>query len=114
MCAEGKRWQVKGRRLTPENQSTGLGVIRNLPEQQFDYVLAIYFEEDFSVRAAYRIDHAAVVVHASYSNQQGGHVLSLKQSLLTDSRCADVTQIVRLAEQSLYGIVPASVCVANS
>lgn len=105
MCAEGKRWQVKGRRLTPENQKTGLSVIRNLSEQRFDYVLAIYFEEDFSVKTAYRIDHAAVVAHASYSKQQGGCVLSLKQALLADSRCVDVTQIVRLTEQSLYAIV---------
>jgi hypothetical protein len=106
ICIEGRRWQVKGRRLTPENQNTVLSVIRNLPEQGFDYVLAIYFEEDFSVRAAYRIDHAAVAAHASYSKQQGGCVLSLKQSLLADSRCVDVTQTVQLAEQTLYAAVP--------
>lgn len=62
------------RRLTPENSNTGLSVIRNLSEPAFDYVLAIYFAEDFSVRASYRIDHSAVFIHAGYSKQQGGHV----------------------------------------
>lgn len=108
MCGEGKRWQVKGRRLTPENSNTGLSVIRNLSEQGFDYVLAIYFDEDFSVRAAYRVDHAAVVIHAGYSKQQGGHVLRLKQSLLADPRCVDVTAIIRFSEQSLYSATPVS------
>ena len=55
ICSAGKRWQVKGRRLTAENPNTGLSVIRNLDEARFHYLLAIYFEEDFSVRSAYRV-----------------------------------------------------------
>jgi len=102
-CLAGKKWQMKGRRMTAENPTTGLSVIRNLEEVRFDYVLAIYFEEDFSVRAAYRVDHAAAQEHASYSKQQGGHVLTLKQALLADSRCMDVTPDVRRAERELWG-----------
>jgi hypothetical protein len=102
-CSAGKRWQVKGRRLTAENPSTGLSVIRNLGEARFHYLLAIYFEEDFSVRAAYRVDHAAVQEHAGYSKQQGGHVLRLKQALLADARCIEVTGDVRWAAAGWTG-----------
>jgi len=103
ICSAGKRWQVKGRRLTAENPNTGLSVIRNLAEVRFHYLLAIYFEEDFSVRAAYRVDHAAVQEHAGYSKQQGGHVLRLKQALLADTRCVEVTADVRRAAAGWTG-----------
>ena len=98
---------MKGRRPTAENSNTGLSVIRNLADAGFDYVLAIYFDEDFAVRAAYRIEHAAVVAHAGYSKQRGGHVLSLKQALLNDPRCVDVTQVLRRAETARYASIGA-------
>lgn len=103
ICSASKKWQVKGRRLTAENPNTGLSVIRNLDEARFHYLLAIYFEEDFSVRSAYRVDHAAVQEHAGYSKQQDGYVLKLKQALLDDTRCVDVTAEVRRAAAGWSG-----------
>jgi hypothetical protein len=91
----GKRYQIKSRRITPENPSTQLGVMRDLAESQFDYLLAVYFEQDFQVRAAYLVEHGAVVDHALFSKAQKGHILHAKTALLTDPRCRDVTVACR-------------------
>jgi len=87
----GRRYQIKSRRITSENPSTQLGVVRDLAEKQFEYLLAIYFEEDFQVRAAYLVEHRAVVDHALFSKAQKGHILHAKSALLSDPRCHDVT-----------------------
>jgi hypothetical protein len=87
----GQRYQIKSRRITPENSSTQLGVMRDLADKHFDYLLAIYFEEDFQVRAAYLVEHGAVVDHALFSKAQKGHILHAKSALLADPRCRNVT-----------------------
>jgi hypothetical protein len=89
--AAGKRYQIKSRRITPDNASTQLGVLRDLASAQFDLLLAIYFTEDFEVQSAYLVEHGAVVQHALFSKAQRGHVLHAKTALLTDPRCVDVT-----------------------
>lgn len=58
-------------------------------------MLAVYFEEDFQVRAAYLVEHGAVVDHALFSKVQRGHILHTKSALLSDLRCRDVTAICR-------------------
>lgn len=93
--SDGKRYQIKSRRITPENPSTQLGVMRDLADAHFDFLLAIYFEEDFQVRAAYLIEHGAVVQHALFSKAQRGHILHAKNALVTDSRCRDVTVLCK-------------------
>src|SRR2546427_1178943 len=49
VARDGTRYQIKGRRRTPENRSTQLSVIRNLDGNRFKYLLAIVFDEDFNV-----------------------------------------------------------------
>jgi hypothetical protein len=89
--AAGRRYQIKSRRITSGNPSTQLGVVRDLADNQFEYLLAVYFEEDFQVRAAYLVEHGAVVDHALFSKAQKGHILHAKSALLSDPRCRDVT-----------------------
>jgi hypothetical protein len=57
--------------------------MRDLDTAQFDYLLAIYFSEEFDVTSAYLIEHGAVVQHALFSVAQRGHVLHAKRALLT-------------------------------
>jgi len=95
VCQSGKRYQVKGRRITPENRSTELSIIRNLDDNQFDFLLAIYFDEEFGIDAAYRIIHAAVAAHTTYSKHSNGHRFTMKEAIKTDHGCEDVTAVVR-------------------
>jgi hypothetical protein len=96
-CSANLRWQVKSRRITPENRSTQSGVIRNINGDPFDVLLLIYFEENFDLRSAYRITIGAVRRHALLSKAQGGHVLHAKGALMGDAECFDVSDTVRSA-----------------
>jgi hypothetical protein len=53
--SQGLKYQIKGRRLTPENPSTQLSHIRRLESRPFDVLAAVIFDVNFSV------DYAALI-----------------------------------------------------
>ncbi|WP_311957757.1 hypothetical protein [Halomonas garicola] len=58
--ASGARYEVKARRLTPENGSTQLSAIRNLDSAPFDFLVGVIFNEDFSLAYAAMLPLRAV------------------------------------------------------
>ena len=95
VARDGTRYQIKGRRRTPENLSTQLSVIRNLDGKTFTYLIAILFDEEFNVERALRIRREAVRRHARFSKHVHGHILTLKNPLLDDPHTEDVTARLR-------------------
>ncbi len=87
----GVRYQIKARRVTPDNGSRQLGVIRKLDAADFDQLLGILFDAEFSVMAAYMIPHTAVPEYATFRAHQNGHILHLRGKVLADPRVRDVT-----------------------
>ena len=79
----GNKYQIKGRKITPENSSRQLSVIRNLEAKHFDFLIGIIFDKDFSVLDAYKIPHSIISKYSSYSEHQNGEILHLKGELLT-------------------------------
>src|SRR3984885_2227777 len=49
---DGRRYQIKARRVTRFNKSTQLSAIRNLADGQFDFLAGVLFGEDYSVARA--------------------------------------------------------------
>ena len=94
---DGTRYQIKGRRRTPENRSTQLSAIRNLAGNKFKYLLAVLFDEEFKVERALRIHREAVRRHARFSPHVNGHILTLKGAVLQDKMVEDVTTRLRAA-----------------
>lgn len=56
----GTRYQIKARRLTPENPSRQLGAIRDLDKDPFDILLAVYFNENLELQEIWSIPQAVV------------------------------------------------------
>ncbi len=94
---DGTRYQIKGRRRTPENRSTQLSAIRNLAGNKFTYLLAILFDEEFNIERALRIHREAVRRHARFREHVNGHILTLKGAVLKDKGVEDVTTRLRAA-----------------
>jgi len=63
--ADGIRYQIKARRLTPENRSRQLGAIRDVEEEPFDVLLAVFFNEDLDLEEIWHVPHE-VVTEASF------------------------------------------------
>lgn len=78
-----QRYQIKGRRITKHNSSRQLGVIRNLEEKLFDYLIAVIFNEDFTVKEIWKVPYRFVRDNSKYSRQQHGHVFQAKPNLLS-------------------------------
>ena len=80
----GTRFQIKGRRTTPQNKSTQLSAIRRLSDHQFDYLVAVIFDEHYDVVDARQIPHATVEKFSTYREHTNAHILHLKGAILDD------------------------------
>ena len=78
------KYQIKGRRITRHNRSRQLGVIRNLDELLFDFLVAAIFDESFALTEMWKIPHSAIKRYASWSKHQNGYILHLQGNLLLD------------------------------
>lgn len=81
-----RRYQIKGRRVTRHNNSRQLGVIRNLDEKLFDYLIAVIFNEDFSVNEIWKIPYRFVKENSRFSKHQNGHIFIANPELLSASK----------------------------
>jgi len=80
----GIKYQIKARRVTSHNKSRQLGVIRNLDQKLFDYLIAVIFDESFKPIEIWRIPREAIPKYARYSQHQNGHILILTGKVLED------------------------------
>ena len=92
--SEGRRYQIKARRRTPENQSTQLSQLRNLDQKPFDFLVGVLFHADFSVEFAAVIPHPVVLADAGYSNHTNAHIFHLRPALADEAGVRDVTALL--------------------
>jgi len=90
----GKRYQIKSRRLDQTNESKQLSVIRNLDANEFDYLLGVLFNRDFTVKEAYKIPHSVIREHVSFSEHQNGYILHLQGEVLTAPGVENITEVL--------------------
>lgn len=88
--SDGKKIQIKGRRITANNRSRQLGVIRNLEKKDFDELIAVIFNEEFDVVEAYLIPHSVISEYGSYRAHVNGHILHMRRPLLLDKRVLNI------------------------
>lgn len=92
---KGIRYQIKARRITPDNKSTQLGALRNLDSDPFDYLIAVIFEADFTINYAAKIPIKIVRELASYRKHVNAHILHLRTSALTQPDIQDITEMLK-------------------
>jgi len=93
---KGIKYEIKGRRITPENKSRQLSAIRNLEDKHFDYLIGLIFDENYNVIDALIVPHEVVSEYASYRKHINGHILHLRGAILQDSRVRDIRDIVNI------------------
>ena len=80
---KGKKYQIKGRRITRHNKSRQLSVIRNLDGKLFDFLIAVIFDEAFNILEIWEIPYEFVKEHSRFSEHQNGHIFYAKPEILT-------------------------------
>jgi hypothetical protein len=97
--SSGKRYEIKGRRVTSENRSRQLSVIRELDSCQFDFLVGVLFNENFEVTSAHSIPYEVVKGAAgerrAYVN---GWIIHLRPSLLERPGVKNITPELRKAQ----------------
>ena len=82
----GLKFQIKARRLTKYNTSRQLGVIRNLDQNPFDYLVAVIFNERFDPTEIWQIPREIIGLYSRFSKLQNGHILIMTGGILRDER----------------------------
>jgi hypothetical protein len=90
VAPDGRRLQIKGRRVTTRSKSRQLGAIRNLAKQDFDELIAVIFDEEFGILEAVVMPHAVVGELSAYRAHVNAHVLHIRGPLLADPRVRSI------------------------
>lgn len=90
--AAGLRYQIKGRRLTPQNRSTELSAIRKFDTKPFDFLVAVVFHPDFSVDYAAQIPATVVDARAGESKHTNSRRFLFTRRVLSDPGVIDITE----------------------
>lgn len=91
---EGRKIQIKSRKNNLKNKSLILGIIRNYDLHQFDVLIAVIYNHDFTIRHAISIPHELVKEYGFYNNHQNGYTLRISNLLLNDPRVTDIIEII--------------------
>ncbi|MCL6406240.1 hypothetical protein EXT70_11230 [Dickeya dadantii] len=90
--SDGKKVQIKARRVTSDNPSRQLSALRNYEAGHFDYLVAVIFDEDYKVLDAYKIPHEVIRDYARYREHVNAHIVTLKGSILSDTRVTSIKE----------------------
>ena len=96
----GIRYQVKGRRITPYNNSRQLSAIRNLAGAHFDYLAGVLFNDDYTVMRAALIPYAIALERASFVKYTNSHKFLLRDDVWAAAGVRDVTSDLRAVNLS--------------
>ena len=95
---DGLRYQIKcrwERSDHPTVSSRELSVIRNLDENQFDYLIVVIFDRSFCIKEAYSIPHDIIQRYALYRRHVNGHILLANGPVLEDAAVENITHRLR-------------------
>ncbi|NMG14250.1 Uncharacterized protein pbN1_40520 [Aromatoleum bremense] len=93
----GRRYQIKGRRLTAHNTSPQLSAIRNLDQRPFDFLAAVAYDTNLSVLYAALIPIEVVAELSRFSKHSNSHVLIFRRNILDNPRVTNITQSLAAA-----------------
>ena len=91
---DGIRYQVKSRWEKNGKSQRQLNVIRNLEQDDFDTLIAVIFDDDFSVKLACSIPKEVIKDYARFNRHQNGYLLSIRDKILIDRRVLDIRHIL--------------------
>ncbi|MDZ4032247.1 hypothetical protein U0868_11850 [Kluyvera ascorbata] len=90
--SDGLKVQIKARRVTPDNPSRQLSALRNYEAADFDYLIAVIFDEDYNVLDGYKIPHEVIRDYARHSDHVNARIINLKGAILADPRVTSIKE----------------------
>ncbi|MBB5747065.1 hypothetical protein [Brevundimonas variabilis] len=97
-CANGLRYQIKGRRTMQLKGSRQLSAIRDLEGDHFDVLAGVVFDEHFDVVRAALVPAALIRAGATYVKRTNSSKFILRDDVWTQPGVTDVTEALRAVE----------------
>lgn len=97
----GVRYQIKARRLHKHNRSRQVSALRNLPNDPFDFLAGVLFDENFGIYRAAIIPLAVVKKRAKHVAHTNSGRFLLRDEIWTIAGVEDVTEKMRDAAYML-------------
>ena len=91
--AEGLRYQIKSRRLTSDNGSRELGILRDFATRPFDRLVGVLFDVQFRVFRACIVPFEVVQSRVAYNKYANGHKYHLRDEVWSKPGVVDVTTL---------------------
>jgi hypothetical protein len=90
----GLTYQIKSRQLTRHNgaSSRQLGVIRDLENRPFDYLVAVIFDESMEPKEMLKLPIEIISKYSRYIKRINGHVLILAGKIMQDRAVESLLQ----------------------
>jgi hypothetical protein len=98
---DGRRYQIKARRVTSRNKSRQLSAIRKLPEATFDYLACVLFDENYAILKAIIIPHMLVTRIVKRTEHTNSWRLMLTDNVWNLDGVRDVTSELREAADTI-------------
>ena len=98
---DGKRYQIKGRRLHRRNKLRQLSAIRDV--DGFDVLATVLFDDQYRVSRAAMIPRSVVRERSKFVRHTNSHRFMLTDDVWNDRRVKDVTDKLRAAESEAWG-----------
>lgn len=89
------RYQIKARRITALNGSTQLGAIRGLDGDNFDFLIGVLFNEDFTVHSACQIPRVVVLDNSKFREHVNAWIFHLRPFVWKLDGVDDLTDKVK-------------------
>ncbi len=105
----GVKYQIKGRLIHAPHSLNQLSVIRNLDAHEFDFLIAVLLDPNFSVLEAYKIPHSLVAKYSRYSEHQHGDILRLKGQIVEDPGIERIGNRLRVDLPERSGVAPSMI-----
>ena len=94
---QGRRYQIKGRRILNLAASRQLSAIRRINEHTFDFLAAVLFDANFKVFRAILVPHALVQARARRSEHTNSWIFLLDDKLWREAGVRDVSAELSVA-----------------
>ena len=82
--ADGLRYQIKARRITPENPSRQLSFLRRLDQREFDFLVVVLFDETLDMLGMWKLPHGIIAKYARWDVGTNAHILVASPRVLSD------------------------------
>ena len=92
---DGKRYEIKARRLTRISHPTRFSAIRTLEENSFDFLVAVVFDENFRVEKAIVLTREQVKQRAFWQAHVNGWILPINSDFWETEVSQDITDQMR-------------------